>query len=266
MELIPFTDPKEWLLQEWHARRAKNAALSLRSFARFLQIPAGRLSEVLSGKRKISLELAERLADRLAIDPATRSALTAAVRKTKRGRRRQRVAAQDEHDPEYRQLTIDAFHVIADWYHFAILSLRDCANFRPEEDWIARRLGIGKTEVCLALTRLERLGLIEREGSTWIRTEQNLTTTHDVRSAGLRRGHRGILERAIASLETVDVNLRDVTNMTMAVHLDDLPQAKALLAQFRRKFAKTIEVRKDRTEVYTLALQFFPLTEARTRK
>jgi len=259
---------KELLQQEWATRREKNPSLSLRSFARFLKISPGRLSEILSGKRKLSLEMAERISERLGLDPEMKATLISSILK----RRRKNVGAAasgrkfDEADPEYKQLTIDAFHVISDWYHFAILNLRDCDDFSPDESWIAKRLHIGLGEVRLALVRLERLGLIDRKGEKWDRTHAHLTTTHDVRSAGLRKGHRGILERAIESLDSVDVENRDITNMTMAINPDKLPQAKAMLTRFRKKFSKFMEEGKGRTEVYTVAMQLFPLTQLKKEK
>jgi uncharacterized protein (TIGR02147 family) len=257
-------EPRELIQQEWAVRRERNPAFSLRSFAKFLELPPGRLSELLSGKRALTHALAQRIADRLGLPPDARAALFGAVR----GRRRAAggaVAATA--DPVYRQLTVDAFHVIAGWHHFAILSLRDCEGFRPDHAWIARRLGIGPHEVRLALTRLERLGLIERKGARgWDRTAAHLTTTHDVRSAGLRRGHRGILGRAIDALEEVDVAARDVTSMTFALDPARIPEAKKALAAFRRKFARRFETGTGRTEVYTLALQLFPLTRLKQEK
>lgn len=240
--------------------------LSLRAFARFLQIPPSRLSEIFSGKRQLSLPMAEHISKRLGLDPKTQSEFISSVLKGKRKKYspRRRASPLDRTDPEYKQLTLDAFHVIADWYHFAILNLRDCDDFRPNETWIAKRLNIGIGEVRLALTRFERLGLIEcKNDGSWVRTHANLTTTHDVRSAGLRKGHRGILQRAIESIESVDISQRDITNMTMAINPGKLPEAKKMLARFRKKFAKFLEQDAGRTEVYTLAMQLFPLTEPR---
>src|SRR6185437_10034746 len=144
-------DPKELLQQEWATRREKNPALSLRSFARFLKMSPGRLSEILSGKRKISLEMAERISERLAFDPETKAAFIALVLK-KKNRLPKRLTLNrglTEADPEYHQLTLDAFHIISDWYHFAIMNLRDCSDFVCNEEWISKRLNISTSDVRL---------------------------------------------------------------------------------------------------------------------
>lgn len=55
--------------------KAGNPRYSLRAFARRLEISAGSLSAILSGKRVISKKLAEKIADRLGLDDQSRSEL-----------------------------------------------------------------------------------------------------------------------------------------------------------------------------------------------
>lgn len=265
-----FDDPKEWLQQEWSVRREKNNSLSLRSFARFLKVSPSRLSEILSGKRKISLAMAELFCERLALSPEAKIAFISAVLKQYKRNSKKRISMNkkntDDANQVYQQLTIDTFHVISDWYHFAILNLRDCDDFVCDENWIAKRLNLSVGEVRLALSRLERVGLISWKSSQWFRTQAHLTTTQDIKSAGLRKGHKGILQRAIDSLEAVDVEWRDITNITMAINPENLREAKTMIARFRRKMSKILENGKGRTEVYTLAVQLFPLTQLRKEK
>jgi uncharacterized protein (TIGR02147 family) len=72
-----------------------------------------------------------------------------------------------------------------------------------------------------------------------------------------------MLEKAIDALESVDFGNRDITNMTMAINPKRISEAKAMIARFRRKMAKVMETGPGRTEVYTVAVQFFPLTQIR---
>ncbi|MGK5084878.1 DUF4423 domain-containing protein [Bdellovibrionota bacterium FG-1] len=45
-------------------------------------------------------------------------------------------------DPEVLKLTSDQFHAVAEWTHFAILSLIKLPGFQEDPEWIAGRLGI----------------------------------------------------------------------------------------------------------------------------
>jgi uncharacterized protein (TIGR02147 family) len=162
-------------------------------------------------------------------------------------------------EPEYHQLTTDAFHALADWHHFAILSLMDTASFKPEAKWIARRLGISVIEARTGIDRLKRLDLITEKGGKLKRTAAHLTTTHDVSSAALKLSHHQALEQADRALEDVALELRDITSMTMAIDVGKIQEAKKLIKDFRRKLSVYLESGK-RTEVYNLNVQLIPLS------
>lgn len=228
----------------------------MRSFARYLKVPASRLSEIFSGKRSITLSAAEKIADRLGYDPKTRHKFLKCVETTKTNG----LPLGAEVDQiEFQQLSADAFCVISDWYHFAILSLIETSDFQPMPGWIAKRLGISATESRLALSRLERLGLIEKRENNWVKTGNNLTTTHEVRSPALRSGHRQLLEKSIEALESADLDRRDITSMIVAIDPRKIKQAKKLITQFRRGLCEFLE-KDPRKEVYALGIQLIPLS------
>lgn len=62
-------DPIEFLKDQFLSRREKNPSYSLRAFASKLGIPAGRLSELFSRKRKLTKATAKKIAERLELDP-----------------------------------------------------------------------------------------------------------------------------------------------------------------------------------------------------
>jgi transcriptional regulator with XRE-family HTH domain len=67
--------PRHWLASRLDERRQKNKMYSLRAFSRDLGIPAGLLSEVLSGKRSLTAKLAERISLRLDLSHDEKRAL-----------------------------------------------------------------------------------------------------------------------------------------------------------------------------------------------
>ena len=230
----------EFLKNEFCRRKARNPRYSMRAFAAMLEIPSGRLSEIFSGKRPMTPRLLSKISKKLALPPA----MTA-----------EDLASQD---PWY-QLESDQFEMISVWYHFAILSLLETADFRNDPKWIAARLRISAVEVEAALSRLQRLRLIEQKGARLVLSRHRITTSHDVPSGALRSSHRQSLEQAIESLETVAVELRDITSMTMAIDVSKLPEAKAMLRKFRRRLARLLES-GNRTQVYNLNIQLIPVT------
>lgn len=225
---------KEWLLGEFKRRKGKNAAYSLRSFSRAVQVSPGRLSEYLSGKRALSGKMALKIAARLGVQP--------------------------QKNENFAVLEDEVFAAISDWQHYAILSLMETKDFRADEKWIAKRLGISPLEVRETLERLLRLGLAKSEKGKLSPTNENLATTDDVANAALRRSHQQSLEQAIDALESVDVELRDFSSITMAIDSSRLPLAKKAIRDFRRRLMRLLEAGVA-DEVYNLNIQLVPVTK-----
>ena len=76
----------DFLKNLYHQLRRQTPLSSLRAFARNLGLPAGRISEIVSGKRQMTAARAEQIAERLSMDPAERSRLIEGVLKAKRAR------------------------------------------------------------------------------------------------------------------------------------------------------------------------------------
>ena len=233
-----------------------------------LGLPPGRMSEILANKRPLTPNIGRTVADRLGLDPTARTQFLATIQKEKASRKKPTLGtpapANDKIDKNYQQLSVDAFHVISDWYHFAILSLVETDDFRSEPKWIAKRLGISVIEVRTALERLLRLELLEQKNKTIKRTAKNLTTTQDVQSSAIRHSHRQVLEKAVASLEEVAVADRDITSISMAMDPKKLPIAKEMIRQFRRTLCSFLESDK-KEEIYYLTVQLFPVTRKQSK-
>ncbi len=257
MDLVE-TSPQTWLQSEFRARKQKNASYSLRRMAQQLDLPSGRLSEILSGRRKLTRQLGEKICERLGYSPEKRQRFLATIDG-------QRAEDGDYREANFLQLSTDAFNVLADWHHYAILSLMELEDFDPAPLAIAARLGISSVEARSSLEAMKRLGLLKVDGGRLVKTTNNITTTRDISSAALRLSHKQNLELAAAALDDVAVELRDVTSMTMAVDIAKLPEAKAMIRRFRRKLSNFMESGK-KNEVYNLTIQLIPLTKKRGKK
>lgn len=138
-----------WLLQELKTRQFRNKSYSLRAFAHSLGISPASLSKILTGKRELSLGLAEKIAERCLFSTEERRNFFAGIQEVRP------VKKQASHHV----LEIETLAVIADWYHYAILSLAKLRNQHANATWIAGRLGISKRDAQSALERLITHGL-----------------------------------------------------------------------------------------------------------
>lgn len=246
-----------FLRSELERRREHNPAYSQRAFARDLGVAPGRMSEIMTGRYPISLELGERIARRLKLDDGQRQQFFRRIRAQRNVTARR--PKWSTSDADYAPLSEDVYLAIADWYHYALLSLMDTAGFQSDEAWMARRLGLPLATVEQALARLDRLGLAKNTRGTWRPTYARLTTSHDVPSEALRRSHRQVLSRAAAALDAVSVDQRDVTSSTLAGDPARVPHAKEMIRAFRRQLARFLED-GVRTEVFDLNVQLIPVT------
>lgn len=234
-------------------KRKRNASFSLRAFAKQLGISSGNLSEILRGNRKISRKLVERIIERLAISPEEAGELIKIF------------PQKNEKQPKdskniYSQISMDQYHAIADWYHFAILSLAETDNFKSDPKWIANRLGIKIQEANSSMERLLRLGLLIKDKKGGIRpTGKKFSTSEDISNISLRKSHYQNLELALSSLDKDEVTIRDFSSVTMAIDPAKLPEAKKRIRNFYRQLARHLE-KSRKKQVYRFCGQLIPLT------
>lgn len=248
-------DYGKWLQHELEKRRQKNAAYSLRAFSRTLKISPAALSRILTGKRPITLKLAVRVADSFGLSQWERQRFLAPL-------------AGDRSNVDDRQFTAlpeDEFALIADWHHYAILSLGQLKTCRFDPSWVARQLGITEKIAAEALERLLRLGIIVREGVRYRQVGQPLMTKRDVPSSAVRQHHRQLLKKATDAVDSVEVEDRDLSAITFPVDPERLSEAKEMIQEFRRRLAKVMGD-GAKSQVYALSIALFPLSRARASR
>ncbi len=243
------------LRQAFVEAQVRNPSYSLRAFARRLAISPSALSEIMAGKRRISRKIADRLTEKLCLEPRQRQAILTLFRAGG-------AAAGDSAAGgiEYELLDADKFAAIADWYHFGILSLMETKDFQSDPQWIAARLNIRLRESVAALERLERLGLIKKTRGKFSLTKGRLTSSDGVRNLSLQRAHAANLALAQTSLAEDPVDSRDFCATTMAIDPEKIPEAKQMIREFSDRLASFLETSGKQTEVYKLCLQLFPLS------
>jgi uncharacterized protein (TIGR02147 family) len=241
------------LINELQSRREKNPRFSLRAFARILEMSPAHLSCLINGKKNLTPKQAQKIASRINLSESECQDLVqdlAGFRK------------KDFRLPELQILHDDDFKLISDWYHFAILSLGKLPN-RANAQWIANQLEIDPGVAWDAFHRLQRLGLLNVKNGRFSQTSKPLTTKPDLPSQAVRKYFAQTLQVAASKLESVPVDKRDFSSVTMAIHPSKLAEAKKMIAEFREKLYAELESSRNPSEVYTLSIQLFPITKAR---
>jgi uncharacterized protein (TIGR02147 family) len=246
-----------WLQNELSRRCRLNSSYSLRAFARQLKLDPSTVSQLLSGRRNASAKLLVKICDRLDVSPLERKGLLAdAKRKQKRAFR-----ADVDSVGDYKQLSLDSFALMADWYHYAILELTAVTGFQNCPRWIARSLGISVTEAKIAIDRLKRLELLDEVDGQLRRTEAFVTNnTGAAVGSALKKLQRDWITKALAATENIDASEKDITSITMAIDVSKLIEARKLIAKFRREMCAFLE-EGETSRVYTMGIQLFPVSK-----
>lgn len=246
-----------FLQNDYSERCNKNPQYSLRAYSRSLSIPVSTLSEILNQKRPLTKKLRNKIGLALNLAPEEIASFHAKDHGNKDS------LFEDADSVNYQELALDSFHVISDWYHYGILQLMKTKDFKEDLSWISKRLGIKPLQVKLALSRLERLGIIDRDKNGAMFDATQGATSHlknNFTSDELKSFQVKALEKAIESLKSVPVNKRDNTSMTLAMSKAAIPFAKEEIKKFRRSLTKKLEGYGPADEVYQMAISLTPLT------
>ena len=262
--LQQFGDYRQILKAELENRCEQNPRYSLRAFARDLAISPSRLSELFSGKQGLSRKAADRIATALGYNGDEKNRfcdLVASIHarsETEREAAKIRLRKYEQVSKVY-QLQEDAFRAISEWYHLGILELMQIRGFRHDSRWIASQLGISQVQAELALERLIRLKLLERQDEEFIATKDNGNVPDDIPSASIKKFHKQILEKASEALYMQKKERREFRAYFVAVDKDMLAEIKEDIRKFQHEICRKISEAPKKDSLYCLAIQFFDL-------
>ncbi len=238
-------------------KQRRNPTYSLRAYSRDLGVHPGTLSAFLNRKRSLPQKTARKICDRLNLSPKYRNQfLTLNQIKTE---------SIDVPATESLQLNETQFQIIAEWEHYAFLSLMELRNFPKAKhkaiSTAAKRLEISIPRVKVVLERLLKADLIKLTKTGMLeRTFERLSTTEDIVSQALRKAHSEELDLAKRSVEKTEIEKCEFRSTTLAIHPRNIAAAKKAMRKFQEEIELLLES-EDATEVYQMCLQFFPLTK-----
>jgi hypothetical protein len=241
-------DLKGILASTFQQRNSLNALYSKNAFARDLGVSPTALSQFLSGKRKFSPKNVQRVIGSLCLPPES-------ARHFKNGDR--------EISPALK-IKMDIFALIAEWYYYAILNLTETEDIKSASH-IARRFDIPKEQAAGAVKRLLKLGLLKKQNGVLRRTHKTLDAQTDIPSTALRRHNRQKMEMAIACLDKIPLQDRDVSSMTLPFDPAAMAKIRKEIEKFKSRVHQICASSKG-SEVYSLNVQFFPLSLKELKK
>lgn len=277
--IYQYIDYREFL-KDSYAEKKESKGMTLRDFA----IAAGFnahsfLTNVIKGKRALTLESADKMARGLGLTPAERDYLGLLVRFeaaksiAEKNEIFDRMRAYLPKDITHR-ISPELFDVLREPHIFTIREMVALPNFREDPDWIAKKLNppVPSRQVKTALTLLLQTGLLKRDtNNKLVQASPDLTTGPEIRSLAVCLYHKRILELAATSIDQTPAHLRDLSSMTLNLSKSEFEFIKKRTAEFRAEILDFLKVKRNETidtsthererTLYYLNLQFFNAME-----
>ena len=234
--------PSPNFLQHVRASRLRFTAKNLNALSRSLPLTASEkryLAELLRFERARSSEEKDRAARNLL------------------GRRQKEVRS--------RTLDRDEYDFYRYWYHSAIRALIGCGNLRRSASTaaqVAARLvpPITEKQAAASLELLLRLNLIRVNGKgVYEQSEGVITSGDNLRSLKVLRFQKETLKLATRALETIPMEQRDISTLTLNISLQGFERIRARVKDMRREIIEMARQDANEDRVYHLGVQFFPM-------
>lgn len=242
-------------------KQRENPSYSLRAFARDLDVHPSTMSQIIKGNRSLPFKDSAHIVMKLKLSPVDRTLFMESLMRKKTNIDEIKIDALDQRF----MLDEGYYKIIAEWEHFAVLDLFELADFAPSIEGITAKLDVTTNRAQVVLNNLITCGLVEDRDGKLVKVHEDIRTTEDISNRALKESHIETMKMGIHKLEEIEVELRDFSSTTVGVDLDKLPEAKTIIREFRQKMSALLRD-GHKTDVYQLAIQFYPLTKINKTK
>ena len=258
---------RSYLSAEYAAHSKTNPSYSLRAFARKLNIAPSTLSEVMSGKKRASREMAARLASALKLKSSETEylCLMADHELAKSEKRKheiyQKLMQANKHY-DFVDLETESFQAIREWYHFPVLELLNLQKTNQDLSLVATKLGISTIQCRDAVQRLITLGLLQKTEAGYSKVSKTrLIVKSEAKNEALREFHNTMLERAKTYLKEQNPKQRFVGSETFRFDEKFLPEANEAFEECFDKLIALSQRSENAEHVFHMGIQFFALSK-----
>lgn len=149
------------------------------------------------------------------------------------------------------------------WYVVAMRSLLDNQPFDGDFAKLARSFSPAITlhQAKEAFYMLESLGMIVKQGDSWVPTDGHLHSGPHWSGEAVRQFQSSCIQLANRSLHKNPPHARDISTMTMSINSGHLERIRVLIQEFQDAVVKVLEPPEPCDRVVQLNIQLFPVTK-----
>ena len=256
-------DYRRILLDVFNDKQREIPGYTMRQFAQLIDTSPAKLSMILNGKTGISPTCAEAISKCLQFSPDDEDYFVTLVsslhHRSLNGRRMAKERLKNKWGyVNFDELPLADFAKLSDWKHFAVLHMVDVKNFRPDPDWIARRLNLSEEEVSKICEDLFSIGFLKvDEAGQWYRDSDRLQITVQGKSEILQKMHAQLITKALESV-SADPSSRYLSTNFLTISNEKMPIARQRIKEFSHALINELSDDDNKGDrVVALTMQLF---------
>lgn len=241
----------DFLNKEFKKRQNKNKAYSMRAFAKSLKMDSSTLTQILSGKRKLSFVTAKKIVQLLSLDKATQNILLLSYDDFNK-----KFLCEEDFFVPNEELSAE---LMSHWEYYTVLSYLEI-NCYYDVKKIAEDIGTTPEIVQSIIENLLTLNIIKLEKNKLKITGKQLTAPRTFNSKSLSKVHQENIQKALDIFLDPSVKLKDFSGITIAMSSKKFFEAQEMIKTFRRSLGEFLRENDEKEDsVYRLNIQLFPL-------
>lgn len=270
--IYKFDDAVDYLNYEFEVKRMRNNRFSLRAWSKQLgyETPSF-VSHILRKERTLKIEVAKRFTSNLKLVGNEKKyfELLVLFKNSKTVEEKKLyIDLLDSLRPRKLQtqqnLSLEAFRIIADWYHTAILELVELSDFQSDASWISCKLNneVSSQSIKKAIRRLLKLELLRvaSNGRLYRVKENPILIENYIPSEAIRHFHKQMMEKANAAIENQSIEDRDIRGSMISIKSKDYAKIQEIIRNAHAEIVK-YSCNQNGEELYQFNTQFFRITK-----
>lgn len=237
-------------------KKSRNKHFSLRAFARDIGVPPGRLSEIMAGKRNLTLSVAQKFSEAYSLNSDEKKELYMLV-KSQTKLRSKKISDRQLIDPQ-------DFAKICHWKYYSLICLVQNSQNGATINDLSERLGLKECEIHEMLLTLKKMNLASHQNDRYFAPKVLTTTTQDVLDKSLHQFQKEMLELHLTRLSEVPTELREAQTIILSFSKSKMKQAKIMIKKCLSSFESKFGAPND-SDVFSLSVQLSPLTSTKAK-
>ncbi len=258
------------LIRDFQRKKKRNRNYSVRAYARYLNISASTLLNLMKGKSSGSKEVIRRFSRKLSLteNDCVYLLKSAELNRTKNVRKRKALRNEVlQLDTSFNRISEETFQHLGFWQCFAVMELIKIKGARLDPAWIAERLCIPEAQATAALNALVGAKVIEISESGKLTILTDFITLPSGKRLDLARNFHGeLIKKGREALFNQSENDRNISSLILRFNSSRMNEVDEFIREFRRKFSAAFEEGDDHDAVCGLGIQFFRLDQVGSQR